>query len=105
MCKRREILHIARKYERGDIERFQAFLTIAATDCRETNATVARDAEQNNVPVIVADCREECNCYFPALVQDESFIAGLVSKNGDHRGVRLLAVQIRQLLKEHQQQS
>ena len=93
-----------RKYEQGDIGFFDPFLTIAATDCRETNAAVGRDAKKSNVPVIVADRREECNCYFPAIAQNDSFIAGLVSKNGDHHGVKLMAEKIREQLKEHQHQ-
>ncbi len=100
MAARKEITVINRKYDRADIERFQPYLVMAATDHRKTNATIAQDAEKCNVPVVVADCREECNCYFPAIVEDESFIAGLVSKTGDHRGVSVVAENIRQILKK-----
>ncbi|HBT78260.1 MAG TPA: precorrin-6A reductase [Planctomycetaceae bacterium] len=103
MSARREIVTMNREYDRKDIERFQTYLTIAATDNRETNAIVAQDAKKSNVPVIVADCREECDCYFPAIAENESFIAGLVSKNRDHRGVSVVAEKIRRLLKDNQQ--
>ena len=102
MIDRKEMLHVNRKYDQGDIERFEAFLTIAATDCRKTNAVVAQDAINADARIIVSDCREKCNCYFPAIAQDGTFIAGLVSKTGDHRGVSEIAEQVRRLLKEYQ---
>ncbi len=102
MIENDEIVYVNRKYEKGDIQSFHPYLIIASTDNRETNAIIAQDAKKNNVPVIVADCREECNCYFPAIAEDESFIAGLVSKNGDHRGVSDISGKVRQLLKNNQ---
>ena len=94
------IEYLPRKYVWGDVKEFAPFLTIAATDCRETNEAVAREARENGVPVIVSDCREECDCYFPAIAESESLLAGIVSKNGDHHGVRKIAQQVRQLFTE-----
>ena len=42
-----------RPYREGDLE--GAFLAFAATDCREVNAAVAREARERCVPVNVAD--------------------------------------------------
>ena len=103
MAARGEIVHVERKYVRDDIERFRPFLTMATTDCRETNTAIAQDARKIGIPVIVADCRNECDCYFPAIADDESYVAGLVSKNGDHRGASTVAEKIRRLLKENHQ--
>jgi precorrin-2 dehydrogenase/sirohydrochlorin ferrochelatase/precorrin-6A/cobalt-precorrin-6A reductase len=89
---------VDKKYEKGDLDYFHTWLVIAATDNREVNCCIARDAREKGIFVIVSDCREECNCYFPAIMESESFLAGLVSKNGDHHGVRRKAEQIRKLL-------
>ena len=88
---------INRKYEVGDVANLCTFLAIAATDDRETNASVAREAKENNVPIIIADRRGECDCYFPAIAENETLLAGLVSKTGDHREVADVAEQIRRL--------
>ena len=100
MFLRNEISYINRKYESGDVERFCPFLTIAATNDRETNALIAFEAKKNNVPVIVADCRNNCDCYFPAIAENETYSVGLISKNGNHRGVSIVAERIRGLLKD-----
>jgi len=86
---------IKREYRRGDIEREAPFLVIAATNDRKTNREVMEEAKKLNILVSVADSREECNCYFPAIAESESYIAGIVSKNGDHSGVKTTAEKIR----------
>ena len=57
------------------------------------------EAGSLGTPISVADCREECTFYFPAIVENEAFIAGLVSKNGDHAGVKQTAEKMRQMLR------
>jgi precorrin-2 dehydrogenase/sirohydrochlorin ferrochelatase len=42
-----------RPYEKGDLE--GAYLAFAATDLREANAAVAREAEERGIPINVAD--------------------------------------------------
>ncbi|MDR1963282.1 MAG: precorrin-6A reductase [Planctomycetaceae bacterium] len=93
-----EIHFVNKKYEKGDIDRFHPFLVIAATNNREVNQSIAQDAKEKGIFVIVSDNRDECNSYFPAIIENESYLAGLVSKQGDHHGVRIKAEQIRKLL-------
>ena len=92
-----EIDYLNKKYDSNDIERFRPFLVIAATDDRKVNHAIAQDANRQGVFVIVSDCREECNCYFPAIAGNESFVAGIVSQDGNHQGVRMMAEQIRHI--------
>lgn len=98
MIQQQHIHFVNKKYEKSDIDHFHPLLVIAATNSREVNHRVAQDAKEKNIFVIVSDCRDECNSYFPAIMENESFLAGLVSKNGDHREVRIKAEQIRELL-------
>lgn len=69
-------------------------LAIAATDRREVNAAVGRDARERGILVSVADERRECTFYFPAIVKSDLLTAGLISNNGDHRMVRRAAAEI-----------
>jgi len=57
-----------------------------------------QEAKSHNIPVSVADCRDECTCYFPAIAENDEYIVGLVSKNGDHKGVVQMAERIRGLI-------
>jgi len=86
---------LERKYQEGDIAALTPFLVIAATDKRDMNHQIAIEAKSIDIPVSIADCRDECTFYFPAIADNDSFIAGIVSKNGDHAGVKKIAERIR----------
>lgn len=87
---------INREYEKGDAS--GAFLVIAATDVRAVNRAVMEDANEAGIPVVVADSRADCDCWFPAITENGEFIAGIVSKTGDHAGLRETAREIRRAL-------
>lgn len=101
MFERNEIEHYCRKYKPGDVKDFEPFLTITATDDRETNIAVAKEARSLNVPCIVADRRKDCDCVFPAIIENENLLAGLISKDGNHENVRDTAERIRRFLNEN----
>ena len=84
-----------RRYESGDIVNLRPLFVIAATNDRQTNQRIMLEATDLGIPVSVADNREECTCYFPAIAENDKYIAGLVSKDGDHKGVRQMAERIR----------
>ncbi len=70
-------------------------LAIAATDSREVNRRVGLDARERGILVSVADRREECSFYFPAIVKSGVLTAGIVSGNGDHALVKKAAAMLR----------
>jgi len=87
-----------RKYQEGDVSDLAPFLVIAATDDRKANHQIAMEAKSLDIPVSAADCREECTFYFPAIADNGSFIAGLVSKNGDHAGVKQMTAKVKEII-------
>ena len=89
---------VNRKYQEGDIARINPFMVITATNDRQVNHNAMKEAKSLNIPISVADSREECTCYFPAIAESDCYIAGLVSKNGDHAGVKRMAQKLRGLL-------
>jgi len=91
-----EIKYIEREYISTDIS--DAFLIIAATDDRDVNHTVMKDAKAAGILVIVSDNRFECDCYFPAIAENGEYIAGIVSKNGNHTGLKETARELRGFL-------
>ena len=56
-----------RPYEDGDLE--GAYLAFAATDSREVNAAVAREANAKNIPVNVADRPSEGSFAVPSVLR------------------------------------
>ncbi len=83
-------------YESQDIQNM--FLVIAATNDRETNHKVYLDAKEKGIQMSIADCREECSFYFPAIFEFDGIVGGLVSQNGDnHSLVKSVAEQIRKI--------
>ena len=89
---------LKRKYNAGDIAAIHPFLVIAATDERQVNHDIMTEAKSLNIHVSVADCRDECTFCFPAIAESEDYIVGLVSKDGNHSGVKHTAEKIRRVL-------
>ena len=73
-----------RTYRSGDLA--GAFLAVAATDDRAVNRQVGEEARALGIPVSVADCREECSFFFPAVCEGGGVTAGLVSRGGRDHG-------------------
>jgi siroheme synthase-like protein len=85
------------KREYAGLEDIQgAVLVIAATNNRELNRRIARDAGEAGIPVNTADDPESCSFFFPALVRRGELVAGL-STSGSCPG---LAARLRKELEE-----
>lgn len=73
-------------------------LIVAATDSREVNREVGRLAREENIWVSVADRREECTFYFPALAFGSHTVAGIVGNGESHGETARMAAKIREVL-------
>lgn len=89
---------VRRPYAPGDLE--GAFLAVAATSDRFVNLAVGAEAKRLRIPVSVADRREECTFYFPAVCRGDHIVAGLVSDGGDHTATAKAAQAVRRVLEE-----
>lgn len=72
-----------RPFEESDLEGMDLVLT--ATDCGELNRRIAGLCRERGIPVNAADCRQECDFYFPGIVQRGGLIAGVTAGGRDHR--------------------
>ena len=91
---------IEREYEGGDVS--GSFMVIAATDSREVNQKAGADAKAEGINVSVADSREECSFYFPAVIRKGSISIGLVSDGSDHVAAARTAGELREYLQANQ---
>jgi precorrin-2 dehydrogenase / sirohydrochlorin ferrochelatase len=62
-----KIEHLARNYTNGDLK--DAFLVFAATNDRDTNSQVAREAAKRKIMVNVADDTDKCDFVVPSVVR------------------------------------
>ena len=92
------VTHRKRPYTPGDLE--GAFLAVAATDDRGVNLAVGQEARALGIPVSVADRREECTFFFPALCTGAGLVAGVVSTGADHKKTARGARAIREVLRQ-----
>ena len=93
---RDERLNVRRDvYREGDC---RADFVIAATDDRAVNKMIAAECKAKNIPVSVADCKEESSFYFPALICTDDLTVGITSDGRDHRAVSIAAQKTRALL-------
>lgn len=86
---------ISRPYQDGDCK--TASLVAACTDCRQVNHQIAEECYRKNIPVSVADRKEECTFFFPAVVQEEGVVLGISSQGVNHRLVSRVTERIRSL--------
>ncbi len=91
-------VYLARAYQPGDLA--GAFLAVAATNDRAVNHQIGLDAKALGIPVSVADCKEECTFFFPAICKGQDLVAGVVSDGSDHKKTARAARAIRSVLEE-----
>lgn len=71
------------------------YMVLAATDDTALNNHVVEMAREQGSLVSHAGDHEQCDFYFPAIVENEDLVMGLVSKKQDHGLVREAAARLR----------
>lgn len=93
LAKKGRINFTERKFREEDLEGMD--IVIAAAGSREVNRDIGRLCRERNIPVNVADRKEECDFYFPAVILKEGLIVGLTSGGLNHglaaRGRRIVS--------------
>jgi glutamyl-tRNA reductase len=85
-----------RPFEEGDLE--DAFLVLAATDSRAVNHRVASLARHRGVFASIADERDECSFFFPAVAESGRVTVGVCGDGSAHAEVAAAAKKIREAL-------
>lgn len=98
LCFKNKIQHVTKVFEKGEIKKYNPFIVIATTDNREVNNSIMIECNELNILHIISDCKEDCDVYFPAIIENNNYIAGLISKKGRHKEVKDLAKQLRSFL-------
>lgn len=89
---------LQRAYIHEDIE--SAVLVLAATNDTELNHQITQQARSCGIPANNASDRNDCDFYFPAVVQTQQFSVGICGTGRDHHAVAQAAAAIRKLMEE-----
>lgn len=88
-----EVIFYQREFEITDLQ--DKYMVVAATDSREINYKIGNACKEQNIFVTVADKKEECNFYFPAVVLEDQVIIALTSEGKSHKAVAEKAKELR----------
>lgn len=94
------VRHLKRRYQPGDVR--GAFLVLAATNDRTINEAIHSECEEEQIPVNIADCREQSSFYFPGLISKESVVVGVTAGGTDHRLAKEVTDAIRKIVTEQE---
>lgn len=89
------ITWLTKAYSPGEIK--DCDFVLAATSQPEVNHAIYRECREKKIPVNNASCQEECDFFFPAIVQKEDITVGLCSSGQNHTKVRQAAASLRLL--------
>ena len=94
-----------KQYETGDC--MGAFLVVAATDDRQVNRQIGREAKEAGAFVSVADAREECSFFFPgvAVNPQQKTVIGVTASGQNHKLVKELTKSCRKIVEECHEKS
>lgn len=71
---------------------------LASTDDSDVNGKIAQEARAKGILVNRSDRREECDFYFPALIQKDGVTIGICASGKNHRLVKETAAELRAYL-------
>ena len=86
LTRNNEIAYIEREFAEKDMEGYS--LVVAATNDRRVNQLVGRLAKKFGIYVSVADVKEECTFYFPAVITQTDMVIGITSEGKSHKLVK-----------------
>ena len=94
-----QIVYKNRAFQQRDID--EMFLVVSATDNREINHEIYCLTEKKGIFHSIADCKEECNFYFPAIVETQDAVIGITAQGKSHKAASMMADKIRGITNEN----
>lgn len=75
-------------------------LVLAATDDRALNRQIACACRERGIPVNVSSEKEECDFYFPSVIQKDGVVIGINASGRDHALVKRTRIELEEFLKK-----
>lgn len=93
-----EIVYRERCFEESDLERMD--MVLAATDDPALNHRITELCRAGNIPVNNASCKEDCDFFFPAILQEDGLTIGVSSGGDDHKKVAEICAKLRRTFRD-----
>lgn len=87
------LVYQKRCFEECDLE--GADLVLAATDDADLNHEIAQLCKKRKLPVNNASSKEDCDFFFPAVLQEDGLTIGVSSGGSDHKKVAKICAKLR----------
>ena len=81
-----------RTYQAGDCASFD--IVLAATSDHTVNEAIVMECKTHHIPVNACHCKELCDFYFPAVVQQDNVVIGVTSSGVQHKQAGRIAQRI-----------
>ena len=81
-----------RTYQAGDCNSFE--IVLAATNDHTVNEAIVMECKTHHIPVNACHCKELCDFYFPAVVQQDNVVIGVTSSGVYHKQAGRIAKRI-----------
>ena len=81
-----------RTYQADDCASFD--IVLAATSDHTVNEAIVMECKTHHIPVNACHCKELCDFYFPAVVQQDNVVIGVTSSGVHHKQARRIAKRI-----------
>ena len=72
-------------------------MIFACTDNRNVNRQIYEYCRKKKIPVNTADCKGECDFYFPGILCKEEIVIGVTGNGADHAKVKNIMDQLREV--------
>lgn len=76
-----------------------AFFVLAATNDEVMNGKIYKECKRNNILVNNASNQAQCDFFFPAVIQTEDLVVGIVGNGSNHKKVSGIVKKIRKDLR------
>lgn len=88
---------IQKKYKKNFQTNRDFSMIFACTDNRKVNREIYEYCRKKKIPVNIADCKEECDFYFPGILWKEEIVIGAAGNGTDHAKVKNIMDQLREV--------
>lgn len=93
-----EIVYRERCFEESDLEGMD--MVLAATDDPVLNHRITELCREESIPVNNASCKEDCDFFFPAILQEDGLTIGVSSGGDDHKKVAEICAKLRRIFRD-----
>lgn len=94
----KQVAYIQSEYKQEHIN--NQYLVLACTNDEVINNVIGEMSKTKGILTSVCSDKDQCDFYFPAIIETEDVIIGIVGDGSDHKAVRRTADKIRRGLDE-----